>query len=171
MSVYAIFNPQSSLWLQSDMGHLILWRAKHVRCGRYRSAQLLSHVQLLVTPWTVAWQSPLSMRFFQQEYWSGSPFPSPGDITGPGIERVPRSSSTSRWTLPLHHLGSPRDTADNLVSFRIMGDQVILPQCPNLNSFPLVALHPSKFIHHSPFSSLLLPFSGEICLKVKAFIV
>ena len=45
----------------------------------------LSHVQLFVTPWTVACQSPLFMGFSRQEYWSGSPFPSPGDLPDPGI--------------------------------------------------------------------------------------
>ena len=39
----------------------------------------LSHVWLFVTPLTVAWQAPLSMAFPRQEYWSGLPFPSPGD--------------------------------------------------------------------------------------------
>ena len=39
-----------------------------------------------VTPWTVAHQAPLSMEFSRQEYWSGLPFPSPGDISDPGIE-------------------------------------------------------------------------------------
>ena len=46
----------------------------------------LSHVQLFVTPWTVAHRAPLSMRFSRQEYWSGFPFPSPGDLPNPGIE-------------------------------------------------------------------------------------
>ena len=46
----------------------------------------LSHVQLFVTPWTVAYQAPLSMGFSIQEYWSGLPFPSPGDLPDPGIE-------------------------------------------------------------------------------------
>ena len=36
----------------------------------------------LVTPWTVAYQAPLSMRFFRQKYWSGLPFLSPGDLSG-----------------------------------------------------------------------------------------
>ena len=40
----------------------------------------------LVTPWTVACQAPLSMRFPRQEYWSGLPFPAPGDIPNPRIE-------------------------------------------------------------------------------------
>ena len=37
-------------------------------------------------PWTVARQTPLSMRFLRQEYWDGLPFPSPGDLLNPGIE-------------------------------------------------------------------------------------
>ena len=40
----------------------------------------------LATPWTVAHQAPLSMGFSRQEYWSGLPFPSPGDLPDPGIE-------------------------------------------------------------------------------------
>ena len=46
----------------------------------------LSRVWLFVTPWTVAYQDPLSMRFSRQEYWSGLPFPSPEDLPNPGIE-------------------------------------------------------------------------------------
>ena len=46
----------------------------------------LSRVRLFVTPWTVAYQAPLSMRFSRQEYWSGLLFPSPGDLPDPGIE-------------------------------------------------------------------------------------
>ena len=44
-----------------------------------------SHVQLFVTPWTVALQALLSVEFSRQEYWSGLPFPSPGDLPDPGI--------------------------------------------------------------------------------------
>ena len=42
----------------------------------------------LMTPWTVACQTPLSMGFPRQEYWSGLPFPSPGDLPDPGMEPV-----------------------------------------------------------------------------------
>ena len=42
-----------------------------------------------MTPWTVAYQAPPSMGFSRQEYWSGLPFPSPGDLPDPGIK--PRS--------------------------------------------------------------------------------
>ena len=41
---------------------------------------------ILATLWTVACQAPLSMGFSRQEYWSGLPFPSPGDLPNPGIE-------------------------------------------------------------------------------------
>ena len=51
----------------------------------------LSRVQLFAAPWTVAYQAPPSMDFSRQEYWTGLPFPSPGDLPDPGIE--PRSSA------------------------------------------------------------------------------
>ena len=46
----------------------------------------LSHVQLFATPGTIARQAPLSMGFSIQEYWSGFPLPSPGDLPDPGME-------------------------------------------------------------------------------------
>ena len=45
-----------------------------------------SRVRLFVTPWTVAYQAPQSMEFSRQEYWSGLPFHSPGDLPNPGIK-------------------------------------------------------------------------------------
>ena len=45
-----------------------------------------SRVQLFVTPWTVAYQAPLSMGFSGEESWSGLPFPPLGDLPDPGIE-------------------------------------------------------------------------------------
>ena len=54
--------------------------------GRGRCAQSLSHLQLFVTPWTVACQLPLSKEFSTQEYWNRLPFPTPGDLSNPGIE-------------------------------------------------------------------------------------
>ena len=46
-------------------------------------------VRLFTTSWTVDRQAPLSIGFLRQEYWSGMPFPSPGDIPDPGIEPEP----------------------------------------------------------------------------------
>ena len=48
--------------------------------------KLLSRVRLFVTPRTVAYRAPLSTGFSRQEYWSGLPFPSPGELPDPGIE-------------------------------------------------------------------------------------
>ena len=52
-----------------------------------------------MTPETVAWQAPLSMGFSRQEYWSGLPFPSPGELPDPGIEaRSPEFQADSLLT-------------------------------------------------------------------------
>ena len=51
-------------------------------------AQWLSHVYLFATPQTIVRQAPLSMGFSRQEYWSGLPLPSPGDLPDPGNEPV-----------------------------------------------------------------------------------
>ena len=47
---------------------------------------MLNHVWLLVTPWTVAGQAPLFMGFSRQKYWSGLPFPPPGDLPDNSIK-------------------------------------------------------------------------------------
>ena len=65
----------------------------------------LSHVQLFVTPWTVAYHAPPSMGYSRQEYWSGLPFPSPGDLPDPGIE--PRSPALQADALPSELPGKP----------------------------------------------------------------
>ena len=70
--------------------------------------QSLSYVRLFVTPWTAAHQAPLSMGFSRQEFWSGLPFPSPGNIPEPGIRLC-----LQHWkvdSLPLSNLGSPSFT-------------------------------------------------------------
>ena len=54
--------------------------------------RVLSRVQVFVTPWTVAHQAPLSVGFPRQEYWSGLLFPSPGDLSNPGMEPVSLAS-------------------------------------------------------------------------------
>ena len=63
----------------------------------------LSRVLLLATPWTVAYQASPSMGFSMQEYWSGLPFPSPGDLPDPGIET--RSSALQADALPSEPAG------------------------------------------------------------------
>ena len=61
----------------------------------------LSRVQLFATPWTVAYQAPRNMGFSRQEYWSGLPFPTPGDLLNPGIEPTsPALAGQSFTTAP-----------------------------------------------------------------------
>ena len=60
-------------------------RSSKLGCN-FRYVSSLSRVRLCVTPWTVAYEAPLSMEFSRQEYWSGLPFPSPGDLPHLGIE-------------------------------------------------------------------------------------
>jgi len=58
-----------------------------------------------VTPWTVACKAPLSMEFSRQNYWSGLPFPSPGDLPDPGIEPV--SPALAGGFFSIETLGKP----------------------------------------------------------------
>ena len=57
------------------------------------------------TPWTIACQAPLSMGFSRPEYWSGLPFPSPGDLPDPGME--PGSPILQADSLPSEPPGKP----------------------------------------------------------------
>ena len=59
------------------------------------------------TPRTVAYQAPPSMGFSRQEYWSGLPFPSPGDLPDPGIEPRSPAFSDGKTLHRLSHQGSP----------------------------------------------------------------
>ena len=68
---------------------------------------MLNKVQLFTIPWTVAHQAPLSMEFSRQEYWSGLPFPPPGDLLDPGIEPMFAVAPALTGGLFLSHLGSP----------------------------------------------------------------
>ena len=59
---------------------------------------LVSRVWLFEAPWTIACQAPLSVEFSRQEYWSGLPFPNPGDLPDPGME--PGSPALQADSLP-----------------------------------------------------------------------
>src|SRR5574337_1118862 len=63
-----------------------------------------------MTPWTIQ-----SMEFSRPEYWSGYPFPSPGDLPNPGIE--PRSSTLQADCLPAEPQGKPKNTGVGSLSF------------------------------------------------------
>ena len=68
---------------------------------------MLSHVQLFATLWTVACQAPLSVELSRQEYWSGLPFPTLGDLPDPKIEpESPTSPALWADSLPSEPVGS-----------------------------------------------------------------
>ena len=83
----------------------LYWRqARYV----YVRAQCFSRIQLFVTPWTIARQTPLSMGFSRQEYWSGLPFPPTGDLPHPGMEpTAPAPLALQVNSLLLSHQGIP----------------------------------------------------------------
>ena len=88
--------PVSVRWWSSKA--LLLFRSLKDLCVH---VWVLGHVQLFATPWTVALQALLSMGFPRQEYWSGVPFPPPGDLLSPGTEPpAPALASTFFTTAP-----------------------------------------------------------------------
>ena len=87
----------STHFLLEDWHHQILLFqiscSSSVSIHEHGRVRLLGRVWLCPTPWTVACQSPLFMGFFRQEYWSGLPFPSLGDLPDSGIKPVSLASS------------------------------------------------------------------------------
>ena len=75
----------------------------HIRCIIESESEVTQSCPTLCDPWTVAHQAPPSMGFTSQEYWSGLPLPSPGDLPNPGIE--PRSPTLQADALPSEPLG------------------------------------------------------------------
>ena len=82
--------------------------------------QLLSRVRLFATPWTVAHPASPSMGFSRQEYWSGLPFPSPGDLPDPGIE--PGSPALEADALTSEPPGKPLFAIRTLLIFPLRGE-------------------------------------------------
>ena len=78
---------------------------KKISTHKLKWVKSLSRVWVFATPWTAACQAPPSMGFSRQEYWSGLPFPSPGDLPNPGIE--PRSPTLQADALTSEPPGKP----------------------------------------------------------------
>ena len=130
--------------------------------------QSLSHVQLFVTPWTVAHLASLSMGLSQQECWSELPFPPPGDLSNPGIEpqspAIPAMSGGFFTTEPPGKIGYSASVqfSRSVVSDSLWphGSQHARPTCPSptprvhSNSCPL-----SQWCHPA-ISSSVVPFSS-----------
>ena len=86
---------QHSEW---DVCFLLHHIRRHIMSDYHIGGLVTKSGPALETPWTVACQAPLPMGFSRQEYWSGLPFPSPGDLPNPGIE--PRSPALQADSLP-----------------------------------------------------------------------
>ena len=114
--------------------------------------KLLSHVQLFATPWTVAYQAPPSMEFSRQEFWSGLPLPSPGDLPNPGIE--PGSPSLQANALPSEPPGKPHGKREK--------DKVTLRKMIRKSTFLTVleALTNLKFL---PYTSYVTSVKAPMC--------
>ena len=86
-------------------------------------------------PWTVARPAPLSMGFPRQEYWSGLPFPSPGDLPNPGIEPMsPASPELAGEFFTTDPPGEPSETATKIQMLPLITYPIhtkyYLPQLP-----------------------------------------
>ena len=100
----------------------------------------LSHVRLFATPWTVAYQAPPSMGFSRQEYWSGLPFPPPGDLPNPGIE--PGSPTLQADALP----SEPPGKLHYIVNPMIRSHDVLNSPFLNLHIHFITHIHPVEMI-------------------------
>ena len=96
-----LWNPSYFLFGSDCQGaqlNLMLNAEPIIYLGMESEREVTQSCLTLVTPWTVAYLAPLSMGFSRQEYWSGLPFPSPGDLPDPGIE--PGSPALQTDALP-----------------------------------------------------------------------
>ena len=120
---------------------------------------VLSRVWLFETPRTAACQAPLSMGFSRQEYWSGLPFPSPGDLPDPGIK--PRSPALQADSLALRPPGKP-------------SSRDVLPRCSSHGNVFIEFHHLKSWLllfvlltHHFPHSPNRLISQVEIFIPRK----
>ena len=128
LPVPGILQARTLEWVAIPFSNVWKWKVK---------VKSLSRVQLVVTPWTAAYQAPLSMGFSRQEYWSGVPLPS--------LEKSPYQHKNkklpAKWLL--------------LLTYFWMSSKMYI-----LNALNLVHCYPPKIIHHDlPF---LLPFMLNI---------
>ena len=105
--VPGILQARTLEWVAISFSNAGKWKVK---------LKSLSRILLFATPWTAAYQAPPSMGFSRQEYWSGLPFPSPGDLPHSGTE--PMSSALAGDSLPLSPQGSPRNPTESFHLWR-----------------------------------------------------
>ena len=100
---------------QQQQNNLIEKRAKDLKSER-KKVKSLSRIWLFAPPWSVAHQTPLSMEFSKQEYWSGLPFPSPRDLPDPGTEPGSPAMQASLPSEPPRKPTKDLDISPNKVS-------------------------------------------------------
>ena len=132
----------------------------------------LLHIQLFATPWTVARQTPLSMGFSRPEYWSGLPFPSPGDLPNPGVKQgspalqvdsspsEPPAKPLIGYT-PVQNKKLKKCPVSELAGFCLLPEQDISPRLSSLyhKGSPL----PGPY-HTSHWQACRVAGGGEGCL-------
>ena len=122
----------------------------------------------LVTPWAVAFQAPLAIRFSRQEYWRGLPFPSPRDLPNMGIE--PRSPALQADSLLTKPPGNSLYLKYIVIiqTHKPLAASLMLPKMGCLCHIGPVSLFPSKIIREG-HSRAPLPFDLELlCLLLVA---
>ena len=98
-------NSQLSKYDTKKITELLLTKNRKKETCLYKislSQKSLSHVRLFATPWTIARQAPPSVEFSRREYWSGLPFPSPGENTGVGFHFLLQGIFPTQGSNPGH---------------------------------------------------------------------
>ena len=110
-----------------------------------------NHVWLFATLWTVAHQAPQSMRFSRQEYWSGLPSPSPGDLPNPWFKPVsPTSPALQADSLPTESLGKTNSKAPPFFLMPVLELGYICQTLGMLACSPGFGLPPTSFFTTKP---------------------
>ena len=116
------------------------------------------------TPWTIACQTPLSTGFSRQEYWSGLPFPSPGDLPNPGIETGSPASQVD--SLPYEPPGKPSMitglcNAGGIIPFKIYIDPNRLGCSYRVLASHNFSIFIPLYLHYLPSFSLSHPHRSK----------
>ena len=122
------------------------WASPYIRIRKKGDNRIYGKVKVLapqscpcfVIPWTVACQAPLSMEFSRQEYWSGLPFPFPGDLPNPGI----KARSPALWQI-LYCLSHQRNAPVHPKGQVILITREIYDRVHYRSSWPTIAWRPN----------------------------
>ena len=127
-------------------------------------AQPLSRVQLVVTPWIVAHQAPLSMGFPRQEHWSGLPFPPPGDLPEPGIE--PRSPALAGGIFITEYMESRNKKYKVFIIFDMTPKRYLLKRRTKCRSSLRGGLHFPRLTMYHDWNVIFMKLPGPAYEKI-----